>query len=960
MTSLPGSDADAGDQFAYLNDRYPPPTKEVAAQWDAIKASEQRRWAYLLPGGGQRMTASSKVGSPQGQSWINVGPSDAIYEWNGNTVLSFDSGRPNTILVDPRTPDIVYVATSGGGVWKSFDFESSGGYPHWVPASDGVVDLAVGALALDPRLPDTLYLGAGDMFDPSAGGFIVKSTNGGGTWSAPVVLTASYTAGTVTDTYRATNVRDLKVDPTNSSNVLVTTNVGLFRSTDGGASFSTVTLPGAKVLAIAGWSVTYVGGSNWLVSGVTACDVHQGPFGPGGEQLPSTTCPSGALGDIWRSTDSGATWTSARAGGLLPAPPTGDDFGRITLAAGSPATPASTVVYAYVGSATGGQSTVAFWRSKDGGATWANATGTLLNPTLGSDCVSMDLGHGQSWYNQAIAVDPNNSDHVIAGGNSCSIRTLNGTAASPVWENASHWLPVSGGGAVLGGNLPYAHADWHTISFSTANGVTRTFSGNDGGVYSSTNVFTAKLGTQVSWANHNHGLVTHLMYSVASGDPSMGNQNIAIDGLQDNGTLMRASLSEPTRFVGVGGGDGVGAAINKGSIAEIWWLSTPGGVNFCDATVNGCTYAYDQAWWPDAPIIPSTDSFPFYTQIAPIRTDPTGIGFLTLSSNQVWQTTLAAGADPSLCVLSQTATVNTINCNIKWKAISPDYSTLIPGFPPAASRLASVTAAGRSPASPQAGVYGVAINLSKAPFSVTSDGGTTWVTAAPVTSPLVGGTARVIGASSIDFPPAPSPGNKPGFEFTVAYLGPTLNDGTPIPDAIGHVFRTTDQGKTWTPISGSGGPSPLPNLPVTIIRYDPVVPKTLYAGTDIGVYTTTDDGATWQRMGNGMPMVKVTDMYIADNQEFVRASTYGRGLWEINPSPTAPVGLSGDGDFDRNLQIDWVDVAALASRLGTTPATDTAPLYNWIVDLTSSGATPTASIDDSDLTTELAKFGSTP
>src|SRR5207302_899735 len=106
--------------------------------------------------------------------------------------------------------------------------------------------------------------------------------------------------------------------------------------------------------------------------------------------------------------------------------------------------------------------------------------------------------------------------------------------------------------------------------------------------------------------------------------------------------------------------------------------------------------------------------------------------------------------------------------------------------------------------------------------------------------------------------------------------------------------------------------------------------------------------------------VPVRDLYVAKNQDFIRAATYGRGLWEIYPSATANQGTPGNGDFDRNLRIDWRDVGALAARLGETPATSAQPFYTWIDDLVSASDPPLQSIDDDDLSALLAKLGGHP
>ena len=181
------------------------------------------------------------------------------------------------------------------------------------------------------------------------------------------------------------------------------------------------------------------------------------------------------------------------------------------------------------------------------------------------------------------------------------------------------------------------------------------------------------------------------------------------------------------------------------------------------------------------------------------------------------------------------------------------------------------------------------------------------------------------------------------------------------PDDKGHLYRSADFGQTWTSIVGGDPARRLPNVAVYVVKYDPVTPTTIYAGTDIGVYFTTDDGAHWDRMGDNFPMVPARDIYVAKNQEFIRVATYGRGLWEIYPSAGANHGAPGNGDYDRNLKIDWIDVAAMSSRLGVTPATTTAPFYSWILDISGAGSDPPVqAIDDNDLTLQLAKLGGHP
>jgi photosystem II stability/assembly factor-like uncharacterized protein len=105
-----------------------------------------------------------------------------------------------------------------------------------------------------------------------------------------------------------------------------------------------------------------------------------------------------------------------------------------------------------------------------------------------------------------------------------------------------------------------------------------------------------------------------------------------------------------------------------------------------------------------------------------------------------------------------------------------------------------------------------------------------------------------------------------------------------------HLWKSTDSGATWSIIDGSNGSTStgLPaGVPVNIITADPGDANTLYAGTHLGVYRSQDAGSSWVRFGTGLPLVNVTDLYISENSQLVRAATFGRGIWELAPAPAA-------------------------------------------------------------------------
>ncbi|MEK6302476.1 MAG: hypothetical protein AABO41_17330 [Acidobacteriota bacterium] len=91
----------------------------------------------------------------------------------------------------------------------------------------------------------------------------------------------------------------------------------------------------------------------------------------------------------------------------------------------------------------------------------------------------------------------------------------------------------------------------------------------------------------------------------------------------------------------------------------------------------------------------------------------------------------------------------------------------------------------------------------------------------------------------------------------------------------GHIFKTTNSGETWADIS-----SGLPDIPVNALLIDPVVPDTVYAGTDIGVFRSTNAGSSWRSFDSGMPPVVVTQ-FTSQESGLIQVGTYGRGAFEF-------------------------------------------------------------------------------
>jgi photosystem II stability/assembly factor-like uncharacterized protein len=90
------------------------------------------------------------------------------------------------------------------------------------------------------------------------------------------------------------------------------------------------------------------------------------------------------------------------------------------------------------------------------------------------------------------------------------------------------------------------------------------------------------------------------------------------------------------------------------------------------------------------------------------------------------------------------------------------------------------------------------------------------------------------------------------------------------------VIKSADGGNTW-----AAAATGLPNVPITKLLVSPKDPNTVFAATWIGVYRTLDGGASWSRYGAGLPYAVISDLYMPPDGSFLRASSYGRGVWEV-------------------------------------------------------------------------------
>ena len=128
-------------------------------------------------------------------------------------------------------------------------------------------------------------------------------------------------------------------------------------------------------------------------------------------------------------------------------------------------------------------------------------------------------------------------------------------------------------------------------------------------------------------------------------------------------------------------------------------------------------------------------------------------------------------------------------------------------------------------------------------------------------------------------------------QVVVAYSGFT---GINPPNRTKHVFRTLDNGTSWTDISGTDGGNPtsnLPDLPLHSVVIDPdTSPHTYMVASDAGVMRSADGGPTWQVLGVGLPTVYCSSLQIdtTATPSLLRVGTYGRSTFELTAA-TGPL-----------------------------------------------------------------------
>ena len=180
-----------------------------------------------------------------------------------------------TVRADPANPASIYIGAIGGGIWKTNDITLS--QPVWTPITDTLGTMFIGSFDIDPTNSNVIHVGLGDYWEGNPGGVMVTTIDGGATWSAPIPLMALLNGIPI----KAVNTRTVKIDPQDRNNILVASDLGLFRSVDGGLSYNPIDLPNLATYGASnlegGFSIVYTGpapitgASTFLMTGNYAC-----------------------------------------------------------------------------------------------------------------------------------------------------------------------------------------------------------------------------------------------------------------------------------------------------------------------------------------------------------------------------------------------------------------------------------------------------------------------------------------------------------------------------------------------------------------------------------------------------------------------------------------------------------------------------------------------------------------
>jgi hypothetical protein len=873
-------------QEQYDNRAYPNTTidfQQVVTSQQAYQAVKQHGKSKAASQSSGGVTTSAANTAP----WTLIGPTsdrvDGFLSYTpgaGASVIS--SGRVSAIAVAPdcnATTCRVWVGAAGGGIWMMSNGLAAS--PTWHSASDGLTSNAIGSIAVDPNdaSGNTLYVGTGEpngSADSEAGVGLFKSTNGGASWS---LVTGSVPVS------KNRSIGAILVDPTNASHLYIGTDT----ARHGGSSVSggRFTPPGSPSLGV--YESTN-GGSTWahvlnpqpqdvvIPGSATGADYYRGgvptlAFDP----TDSTTVYAATFGyGVWRSApsleDGDATFRQILAESN-PKDFTGE---RSNIAVAS-----HTRVYAVQGGDNPGE----LWRTDSADQPAATLTGDtgragwqdLSNSTPGTPgFATYNFCGSQCWYDQPIASPAGHPDTLWIGG---WMQYGELIAKSP--SNGRAVMRSVDGGATFtdmtdDAQAPpdWLHPDQHAIAFAPGN-PDIAFIGNDGGVFRTGGTFTDSSASCAA-----RGLTGADLTDCQQWLSAIPTQLSAINsGLA---TLQFQSLSMNPQDANdlLGGTQDNGTLSFRGSDAS--WFETingDGGQSGTDvANSNIRVHSY---YAPQLDVNfhgVNTIGWDWVSDkllgsheaasfYVPILADPVRSGTIFVGLQHVWRTQDSGGSQAFLDAHCNEFGIPPYGSDQAFTGNCGDWQPIGPDL--------TVAALGD-----KGGSYVVAIarpahgnalwvGTRRGRLFISTNGN--FPKAADVSFTRIDTAAqpkRFISGIAVD--------PKNPYHAIVSFSG--YNAYTPT--TPGHVFDVTFDIKTgtatWVNLSYDLGDQPITGIALDSNTGD------LYASTDFGVIELPNGSTSWVSAGSGLPPVAVYGLTISSQAHVLYAATHGRSAYRLS------------------------------------------------------------------------------
>jgi autotransporter-associated beta strand protein len=769
--------------------------------------------------------------------WFTLGPAPIN---NGQTPgNNASTGRITGVAVDPSDPNVIYVSTAGGGAWKT----KNGGLT-WLPLFDNHGTMFSGAIAVAPSNPRVIYFGTGEgnnSFDSYYGSGVYKSTDSGRTWTLLTNLSGA-------NPLQGQAINKIVVDPFNANRIYVATS----RLANNG-----------NPSQLAGvWR--YDTSQDWINLTTIVSSTRNGSPPTPNTGFPST--PPGTPGpdDDWRITFVNDAWTDLYWGYSVGA------FGNLVPA---------------LFAAQGNPNSISQSNPYDSTIRTSNAVYRLLNPHLAGTAATTHWFIGDG--------NPVNASgqHAYSNGGSNPFPTTDLTQAvikiagftpslvPPSAPSTLYAMIVSTSGQLLAVRKSTdGGRNWNASVNTPPNMLLGLGLTNNAIAVDPANPNIVAIGGTGNPTGINHvylstdggGAWTDI--SIRSGNgPHGGGHGMAFDRdgqlvYVNNGGVWRYSLSSD-RWTNLNGGQQATTLVN--SVAT---HPTNPDLILAGTHQNGLArYTGSQAWQMQTAGNAGRVRFdPSNPNVAYLVRD----GQLVRSTDggQTWPTVLySAGGVYFSFVVDPLVTgrivvghngVNGVQESLDggatWNGLSAPIGFIQdvavaqyqgnfqfdPAFPLVTDRGADVY-------DPDT-IYVAGPNT----LWVTKNHGLTWVNR---TAGLPVAGSRFIQSITVD----------PRDRDTIyVVLQNRIGGGN-------FIYRSTDAGQNWTDITGT-----LPDVPLWRLVVDPR-DGTLYVGTDDGVWFLPGGSGTWQRFGNGLPRVQVTDLDLNMNLNTLTVSTYGRGVYQF-------------------------------------------------------------------------------